>query len=81
MVSWAHAMFPGELAHHLPRFGTCVKLGTVGESVQSEGGLYTWKGKEGTVRVVGVCKPERNEGGGAGSCWRPGTKDGLVQIG
>lgn len=34
-LSWAHAVFPGELAHPLPMLATCVKLGAVGESMQS----------------------------------------------
>lgn len=48
LVSRVHAMFPGELAHPLPMLGTCVKLGAVGESVQSlkEGGTRG-RGKKG----------------------------------
>lgn len=81
-LSWAHAMFPGELAHLLPMLGTCVKLGAVGESMQSlKEGCTCGKGKRGLWARGGSAQLEREEGGGAGSCWRPGPKDGLVQIG
>lgn len=48
LVSRVHAMFPGELAHPLPMLGTCVKLGAVGESVQSlKEGCTRGRGKKG----------------------------------
>lgn len=58
LVSWEHAMFPGELAHPLPMLGTCVKLGAVGESVQSlKEGCARGRGKK------GLCTQAGKEGG------------------